>query len=76
MAYEMPFESRHFMSNGCFNIECRFESFLRRLAINGVKIIWFEIKPLILHADLWPLNQRVQGSGRARATLFAATYPQ
>jgi class 3 adenylate cyclase len=46
------------------------------LAINGVKIIWFEIKPLILHADLWPLNQRVQGSGRARATLFAATYPQ
>jgi hypothetical protein len=30
-ADEMPFESRHFMSNGCFNIECRFEIFLRRI---------------------------------------------
>jgi len=28
-AGEMPFENRHFMSNGCLNVECRFEIFLR-----------------------------------------------
>jgi len=31
-AGEMPFESRHFMSNECPNVECRLEIFLRWIA--------------------------------------------
>jgi hypothetical protein len=68
-AGEMPFESHHFMSNGCSNVECRFEIFLRWIGRQWCEIIWFEIRALILHADLWPLNQRVQGSSPCAPTI-------
>jgi hypothetical protein len=38
------------------------------LWINGGKIIWFEIKRLILHGKRQPLNQRVQGSSPCAPT--------
>ena len=38
------------------------------LKVNGGKIIWFEIKRLILHGKRQPLNQRVQGSSPCAPT--------